>query len=155
MQTGNLYASPPLFIIMSSKSHIYFTKLKQEAQERADNMATLHKLFGFSCYIPNAPVTRSNRIQDFSVSKGIGPELKKVKKPKKVSSQPINYRDKVTNLLSNATEPLSSVRVANMLGIAKSTAQSHLQALYAEGYLVRIALEAMANRPLTYLYSKA
>ena len=144
----------PLLTIMSSKSHIYFQNLKKQAQEKADHMATLHKLFGFDCYIPNAPVTRSHGISDFSISKGIGPELKKVKKPKKASNQPVNYRKKVTELLSTASDPLSSVRVASMLGIAKSTAQAHLFALYEEGFLKRYSIEATSTRPLTYLYSK-
>lgn len=144
----------PSLTIMSSKSHIYFQNLKKQAREQANHMATLHKLFGFDCHIPNAPVTRSHRMSDFSVSKGIGPELKKIKKPKKASNQPVNYRKKVTELLSTASEPLSSVRVASMLGIAKSTAQAHLFALYDEGFLKRYCIEAAANRRLTYLYSK-
>jgi Fic family protein len=139
---------------MSSKSHIYFEKMKHEAKKQSDRMNLLHKLFGFDCSIPDAPVTRSNRISDFSMHKGVGPELKKVKKVKRVTNQPINYRESVKKLLDKASEPLSSVRVASILGVAKSTAQAHLQALYAEGYLVRYALEAIANRPLTYLYSK-
>lgn len=128
--------------------------MKQEAQNKSDHMNLLHKLFGFDCSIPNAPVTRSNRIGDFSIHRGIGPELKKVKKVKRVTNQPINYRESVKKLLDKASEPLSSVRVASMLGVAKSTAQAHLQALFAEGYVIRYALEATANRPLTYLYSK-
>ena len=144
----------PLLTIMSSKSHIYFEKMKQEAKKQSDHMNLLHKLFGFDCSIPDAPVTRSNRIGDFSIARGLGPELKKVRRPKKPTGQAINYREAVKKLLENASEPISSVKVSTTLGVAKSTAQSHLQALFAEGYVIRYALEATANRPLTYLYSK-
>lgn len=139
---------------MSSKSHIYFQNLKKQAQEQADHMNTLHKLFGFNCYIPNAPVTRSHRISDFVYSVGLGPEMKKQKKERKQSSGAPNYRKMTIEIFSRAKKLITSSDLADKMGVSKSTAKRHLQDLYAEGFLKRMQAPATTGNNLTYLYSK-
>ena len=125
--------------------------MKKEAQERADNMTMLHKLFGFDCYIPNAPVTRSNRISDYSYCVGIGTEKKKPPKERKQTAP--NYRKMTIELLCRAKKPLTSAAIAERMGVSKSTAKRHLQDLFLEGFVKRMVDPFAPGNNLTYLYS--